>query len=400
MDIHNILFGLIMAVKACTFFPSILVIPMKTSRWCVSSVLLLPLLVACGGKPEPVPVAPIVMVDVVGAGAQERTFPGEVRARQESTLSFQVAGRLVKRHVDAGDRVRAGQVLAELDVSDYALQTQAANAQLAAAQAELKRAGDDLARYRALAEQQLVSKSALAAQQTAFDAAQAQVRAAQAQRDVTANQAGYAQLRAPADGVIASRQAEPGQVLAAGQPVLVMAADSGREVLIALPEASIGDYAVGQPASVELWNAPGQRLAGSIREIAAAADAQTRTYAARVTIEDAGAVTLGQSARVHLAAAGAPLSVPLGAVQGESGSQQAAVFTVDPASMTLKRVPVNVARWGQQRAELAAGVSAGQWVVAAGGHLLADGQQVRAVDRDNRPLKAPAAPAAAVKAGE
>ena len=373
---------------------------MKTSRWCVTSVLLLPLFTACGGKPEAAPAAPTVLVDVVGQGSQERTFPGEVHARQESTLSFQVAGRLVKRHVDAGDRVRAGQVLAELDVSDYALQTQAANAQLAAAQAELKRAGDDLARYRALAEQQLVSQSALAAQKTAFDAAQAQVRAAQAQRDVTANQAGYAQLRAPADGVIASRQAEPGQVLSAGQPVLMLATDKGREVLIALPEASIGDYAVGQPASVELWNAPGKRLAGSIREIAAAADAQARTYAARVAIEETDAVTLGQSARVHLALAGAPLSVPLGAVQGESGSQQAAVFTVDPASMTLKRVPVNVARWGQQRAELAAGVSAGQWVVAAGGHLLADGQQVRAVDRDNRPLKAPAAPAAAVKAGE
>ena len=373
---------------------------MKTSRWCVSSVLLLPLLAACGGKPEPVPVAPIVMVDVVGAGAQERAFPGEVRARQESTLSFQVAGRLVKRHVDAGDRVRAGQVLAELDVSDYALQTQAAAAQLAAAQAELKRAGDDLARYRALAEQQLVSQSALAAQQTAFDAAQAQVRAAQAQRNVTANQAAYAQLRAPADGVIASRQAEAGQVLAAGQPVLVMAADSGREVLIALPEASIGDYAVGQPASIELWNAPGQRLTGSVREIAAAADAQTRTYAARVAIDAAESVTLGQSARVHLAAAGAPLSVPLGAVQGQLGSAEAAVFTLDPASMTLKRVPVSVARWGQQRAELSAGLSAGQWVVAAGGHLLADGQQVRAVDRDNRPLSVPAASATAAKAGE
>ena len=363
-------------------------------------LLLLPLFTGCRA-PEPAPAsAPTVLVEAVGQGQGEQAFAGEVRARQESTLAFQVGGRLVKRHVDAGDRVRAGQVLAELDVSDYALQTQAASAQLAAAEAERKRAGDDLARYRALAEQQLVSQSALAAQQTAFDAAQAQVRAAQAQRDVTANQAAYAQLRAPADGVIASRQAEAGQVLAAGQPVLVMAADSGREVLIALPESSIGDYAVGQAASVELWNAPGQRLTGSIREIAAAADAQTRTYAARVAIDAADAVTLGQSARVHLAVVGAPLSVPLGAVQGQLGSADAAVFTLDPASMTLKRVPVSVARWGQQRAELSAGLSAGQWVVAAGGHLLADGQQVRAVDRDNRPLSVPAASATAAKAGE
>lgn len=369
-------------------------------RWCVPSVLLLPLLTGCGGKPDPTPVPPTVMVDVVGQGAQERTYPGEIHARQESALSFQVAGRLIKRHVDAGDRVRRGQVLAELDVADYALQLQAAQAQLAAAQAEMKRSGDDLARYRALAEQQLVSRSTLTAQQTAFDAASAQVRSAQAQRDVMANQAGYAQLRAPADGVIASRQAEAGQVLAAGQSVMTLAADNGREVVIALPESGIADYAVGQPATVTLWNAPDTRLAGTIREIAAAADPQARTYAARVAIDGAAAVTLGQSARVHLATHAAGLSVPLGAVQGEPGSAQAAVLTVDPATMLLKRSPVAVARWGQQRAELATGVQPGQWVVAAGGHLLQEGQKVSAVDRDNRPMRAPGAPAATDKAGE
>ena len=373
---------------------------MNILRWCVPSLLLVSLFSGCGGQTAPVSAEPVVMVEIVGQGRDELAFPGDVRSRQESTLSFQVAGRLVKRHVDAGDTVRAGQVLAELDVSDYALQAQSAAAQLAAAEAELKRAGEDLARYRTLAEQQLVSRSALAAQQTAFDAAAAQVRAARAQRQVMSNQAGYAQLRAPADGVIASRQAEAGQVVAAGQAVLTLAADSGREVLIALPESRIDAFSVGQPTSIELWNAPGKRLAGSIREIAAQADAQARTYAARVAIDEGAQVSLGQSARVYLAAVGAPLSVPLGAVQGEPGSAQATVLTVDPAALTLKRVPVQVARWGQQRAELASGVSAGQWVVAAGGHLLSEGQTVRAVDRDNRPLQAPATPAAADKTGE
>ena len=359
-------------------------------------LLLLPVLVACSKPAEPAPVVPGVLVEVVGQGQGELAFAGEVRARQESALSFQVPGRLVKRHVDAGQQVTAGQLLAELDASDYALQAQAAQAQLVAAQAELARLGDDLARYRTLAEQQLVSRSALQAQQAAYTAARAQVDAARANFDVTRNQAGYARLLAPADGVIASRQVEAGQVVSAGQTVMVLAAASGREVLIALPENDIAGFALGQPVQVELWSAPGKRLQGRISEIAAEADRQSRSFATRVALEadDADQVALGQSARVYVARAGSQLSVPLAAVQGQPGKAEGQVLVVDPSSHVLTPTRVQVSRWGAQRAELAAGLSPGQWVVAAGGHLLQPGQQVRPLDRDNRPLPA-AAPATA-----
>lgn len=370
---------------------------MNTLRWWTLS-LLLPLLAACGGKEHAAPPPPTVLVEVVGQGNAEHAFAGEVHARQESALSFQVAGRLLRRHVDAGARVKAGQVLAELDVSDYALRAQAAQAELSAAEAELQRIRGDLARYQTLAKDQLVSRSTLAAQQAAFSAAQAQANAARANMDVARNQAGYARLLAPADGVIASRQIEAGQVVAAGQTVMTLAADSGREVLIALPENSIAQYSVGQAAQVELWNAPGQRLPGHLREIAGQADPQARTYAARVALEPAAldGVALGQSARVFIAQPQSSLSVPLAAVQRDEAGN-ASVWRVEPASGELVAQPVQVSRWGQERAELSAGVSPGQWVVAAGGHLLRAGVQVRAVDRQNRPL---AVPAAAAKAGE
>ena len=359
-------------------------------------LLLLPVLAACSKPAEPAPAVPGVLVEVVGQGQGELAFAGEVRARQESALSFQVPGRLVKRHVDAGQQVSAGQLLAELDAADYALQAQAAQAELAAAQAELARLGDDLARYRTLAEQQLVSRSALQAQQAAYTAARAQVDAARANFDVTRNQAGYARLLAPADGVIASRQVEAGQVVSAGQTVMVLAAASGREVLIALPENDIAGFALGQPVQVELWSAPGKRLQGRISEIAAEADRQSRSFATRVALEadDADQVALGQSARVYVARAGSQLSVPLAAVQGQPGKAEGQVLVVDPSSHVLTPIRVQVSRWGAQRAELAAGLSPGQWVVAAGGHLLQPGQQVRPLDRDNRPLPA-AAPATA-----
>lgn len=376
---------------------------MKSMRW-MGALLCVAAFTACSGKQEhPAAAVPVLVVQPGQVTAQAPVvFAGEVRARQESPLSFRVGGNLVRRHVDAGQRVKRGQLLAELDAADFALQARAAQAQLAAANADLVRARDDLARYQTLAEQQLVSRSTLDQQKAAFKAAQGQSDAARANLDVLRNQSGYAQLHAPADGVIASRDAEAGQVVSAGQTIFTLAADGGREVLIALPEATIADYAVGQPVQVEVLNRPGERLAGSLRELAAAADPQTRTYAARVSLEaaDVDKVALGQSARVFSSAGRAgTLQLPLAALQrGEKGS--ASVWVVDPATATLKEATVTTGAYGSESVAVLSGVSANDWVVAAGGHLLRAGQAVTAVDRHNQPVLKPAAPAAATKAKE
>jgi multidrug efflux system membrane fusion protein len=370
---------------------------MNNLRW-MGGGLLAVMLAACG-KQDAEPAAPIPVL-VVHPGTVDgqgvAAYPGEVHAREESPLSFRVGGNLVKRHVDAGQRVRKGEVLAELDAADYASQAAASQAQLAAAEADLVRARDDQKRYAALAEQQLVSRSALDAQTAAFKAAQGQANAARANLAVSRNQADYAQLRAPTDGVIASRQAEAGQVVSAGQTVFTLAADGGREVLIALPESTIRDYKVGQAVQVELWNRPGQLLPGTIREIAPAADAQARTYATRVSLapEALSEVELGQSARVFASAGrSGALQLPLAAVQrGADG--KGSVWVVDAAKGTLKAVPVTVGAYGAESVPVLSGVGANDWVVAAGGHLLREGQAVTAVDRQNRPVLAPAKAAA------
>ena len=349
-------------------------------------------LAACGRgeAPTEAPRPVLVVRPAGGPGAALSAYAGEVRAREESPLSFRIGGKLVKRNVDAGAQVRGGDVLAELDSDDQRLQARAAQAQLATAEAELKRSAADRARFEALAKDRLVSRSALDAQTAAWRAADEQARAARAQLDVARNQAGYAQLRAPRDGVVTGRQAEAGQVVAAGQAVFTLAGDDGREVAIALPEARIRDFAIGQPVVVELWSAPGQRLPGKIREIAAAADPQARTYAARVELEGdaARAVELGQSARVYVQRNGeqAALSVPLSALQrGADGTS--AVWVVDPATRTLKSVEVKLGTLGETRAPVLSGLDADDWVVAAGGHLLREGQAVVPVDRQNSPIE-------------
>lgn len=346
-------------------------------------------LAACSNAAVPTETPRPVLVARAGdAGPAATAYAGEIRAREETALSFRVGGNLVRRDVDVGARVKRGDLLAVLDPGDLRLQAQAAQAQLAAAEAELGRTRADQARYAQLEKQQLVSRSALDAQNAAFRAAEGQARAARANLDVARNQAEYSQLRAPRDGVIAGRQAEAGQVVAAGQTVFTLAADGGREVAIALPEADIRDFSVGQQVLVELWNAPGKRLPGAIREIAPAADPQARTYAARIALrgDAATAVELGQSARVYIGAGrNAALSLPLSALQ-RNADGRSAVWVVDPKTQRVHLQPVRTGAFGEDSVPVIDGLRADALVVAAGGHLLRENQWVMPVDRENRPL--------------
>jgi multidrug efflux system membrane fusion protein len=351
------------------------------------------LLAACGRDEAATEAPRPVLVVHPGGDASPAlsAFAGEVRAREESPLSFRIGGQLVKRFVDAGDRVKRGDVLAELDPGDQRLQVQAAQAQASAAEAELARATADRSRYALLADQQLVSRSVLDAQNAAHAAAAGQARAARAQLDVARNQAEYARLRAPRDGVVATRSAEAGQTVTAGQVVFTLAGDAGREVAISLPESRIRDFVVGQPVLVELWSAPGERLPGRIREISAAADPQARTYAARIALDAAAArqVDLGQSARVYVqttrAGQATTLRLPLSALQrGANGAT--GVWVVRGGKLHL--APVRVGAFGEDSVPVLSGLAANDWVVAAGGHLLREGQAVAPVDRDNRPVAA------------
>lgn len=366
----------------------------KTGTKMVFFGLLAGALAACGHDREAPQSPRPVMVMQAGASADGETaalaaFAGDIRAREETALSFRVGGKLVRRLVDVGDRVRAGDVLAEIDPGDLRLQVEALQAQLSAAEAQLARARADHTRIASLAAEQLVSRSALDQQTAALRAAEGQVRAARAQLDLSRNQAGYSQLRAPRDGAISGRQAEAGQVVAAGQPVFSLAADGSREVAFALPEAEIRSFRVGQPVVVVLWNDGGARIPGRIREIAPAADPLTRTYAARAALDGDATqqVDLGQSARVYFPAgeAAGTLHLPLSALQrGAKG--ETVVWVVEPKTAKARRVPVQVGPFASDGVAVRSGLRAGEWVVMAGGHLLHDGQQVVPVDRNNRPI--------------
>lgn len=341
-------------------------------------------LTACGQETQP-PAAPrpALVIQPQPTGASADSYPGEVRARFEPELAFRIGGKVTKRLVEEGQRVKADQPLAELDPQDVRLQLEANRAQVAGAEANLALVKAERERYQKLLERGMVSRSQFDNAENLFHAGQARLRQAKAEFDVAGNQADYAVLRAPQSGVIAKRQVEVGQVVAAGQTVFTLAADGEREVSIGLPEQQFSRFTVGQAVSVELWSHPDQRFDGRIRELSPAADPRSRTFAARIAFTSIKApAELGQSARVFIAhAEHAPLSVPLSAVSAEAG--QAYVWRVTQDNR-LQRAPVRLGPYGADSVPVLEGLTASDWVVAAGGHVLREGQEVRPVDRSNR----------------
>jgi multidrug efflux system membrane fusion protein len=322
------------------------------------------------------------------------TFSGEVHAREEPQLAFRIPGKIVRRLVDAGARVTAGQALAELDPADARLQSEADRAALAAAEADLALARTELTRHKDLVARQLVSQSLYENRLATFRAAEARVRQARAQVSASGNQVGYAVLRAPQAGVIAQRLAEAGQVVAAGQAVFVLAVDGEREVLISVPEQSVAHFPVGRDLAVELWAEPGKRHPAKVREISPAADAQTRTFAARVGFDGTGsAVELGQSARVYAqTTSGSGMRLPLSALTQRQG--RPAVWVVDPGKSTLHLTPVRTGPFAEDGVPILSGIAPTDWVVAAGAHLVREGEKIAPIDRDNRPVRLSAKPSA------
>jgi RND family efflux transporter MFP subunit len=330
------------------------------------------LLAGCSEPPPPAAAPKLVRTLTVGAGdtaldGAYRSYSGEVRARIETTLGFRIAGKIVERRVDAGTAVKAGQVLARLDPIDAGLQVTQAEAQRALAAAEL-------ARFRDLKAKNYISASALDAKETAF-------KAADAQAQLSRNQAAYTSLVADRNGVIGQVMAEPGQVVSVGQPVFRLTQDGEREVAIAIPEGEVGAFKLGQAAEVSFWatsGATGKPLVGRLREISPVADPVTRTYAARVSLKDADPLLpLGLTATVRFPT-GAPgatrLIVPLTAIFQQGN--QPAVWKVG-AGDTVSLQAVTVAAYTDSGAVVVAGLTGGEQIVAAGVNLLTAGEKVR-----------------------
>jgi len=343
---------------------------------------------ACGKKEAP-PVAlrPVVaMAAVADTHTAQSSLPATIEARYSTPLSFRVAGKIIERRVRLGDSVKAGEIVAKLDPADNAKSAASAAAQLSAAQHQLTYAEQQLTRDRAQAQENLIARTQLEQTENAYAAALAQRNQTQAQAALSADQLKYTTLVADRAGVITAEQADTGQNVSAGQAIYNLAWSGEIDVVLDVPETTLGSLAVGQKATVKLAALGGKQFAARVREVSPAADPQSRTYRVRMTLEaPTPEVRLGMTADVAFAQAPASgaseastqaFTLPSTALF-HAGKLPAVWIVKADGSLELRRV--DVSRYGERTVTVSNGISSGDRVVWQGVHTVSAGEKVRVV---------------------
>lgn len=342
--------------------------------------------------PKATPQKSIPFVRTTTVGLSENTgtnnYPGAVHGRYESRLAFQVGGKINARLVNLGDKVKAGQILMTLDPKDVQQSVEASNATLTAALSNQKLAETNAQRYRQLYAQGATSKAALDTYNTQLDAANAALRQAQAQAQVSSNQLGYTQLKSDTDGVVAAITGEVGMVTGAGTIMATVVQDGEYEVQINVPEKDLNQIKAGQKASITFWALDKTTAQGHIRDIASMADSLTKTYRVNVAIDSLPAqVKLGMTAKVTLndsSKKGASFLLPASAIY-KTGSQPQ-VWLVKDNRVQLTNI--TVANYSDNEVIVSQGLKSGDIVVTAGISKLVENTEVRLLEAsDTSPAK-------------
>lgn len=344
-------------------------------------------LTGCSEPPvPPAAVRPVFVTTVSPASSpQNRSFTSTVRARVESDLAFRTGGKVVERIVEIGDAVKAGQVLARLDPADHRLAVQAAADQVQAATVDAQQAASDEARFGRLLADGSVGAADHERQKARADAAAARLAQARRQLELARNREGYAALVAPYAGVVTAIRFERGQVVQEGQPVLSLARDGEREVVVDLPEDWVSRARQLQ-ATAAPWTEPHARMQVTLRELSPQASTPGRTYRARfAATQDARAQLstwpLGSTVQLTLSApqAGpAPVALPVSALLKGSGPE--GVWTLNAQGSGLVFTPVKVLAIDDTTVRVS-GLAQGSRVVTVGAQKLDAGTVVRAIER-------------------
>lgn len=359
----------------------------RPAAWLALSALLL---AACSAeapppsRPQPVFVSPVQAAD----GSEQRRFSAVLRPRVESELGFRAAGQLRLRAVELGQRVRAGQVLAELDPIDLQRAVQAAEQALRAAEVEQRQAEADAERFAGLARDGAIGQADAERQRSRAEAAAAQARRAQEALQLEQQRLGYSRLLAPFDGVVTALRAEQAQVLSLGQPVLALAREETPELQADLPESLPGGPAAWQARLLADGQPP---LPLTLREQSPVASAQGRTLRVRYALPareaaQRPALGLGRSVELLLERGGTSaeagsVRIPVSALlKDEAGAKvwqvvETAASASAPAAARLQARPVEVLAHEGETLRVR-GLQPGERIVSVGAQKLDAGLAV------------------------
>lgn len=317
----------------------------------------------------------VALATVIPAQAADLAFSGVVKARVQSNLGFRVGGKVVERLVVRGQAVHAGDPLMRLDPTDFDYAVTVQTAAVAAAQANLAQTQADAARNGRLVGSGSVSQQVFVDSRAAADAARAQLAGAQAQLKIAKDNLQYTTLYADSDGVIVDYLVDPGQVVAQGQTVLVVAKTGPREAEVDLPEDV--RLAPGAQAAAVLYGQFNQRVPVTLREISDSGDPMTRTYRARFVLDHVSPQPpLGSTVTVYVPRSFGANAVRIPIAAAYDFGEGPGVWLFDHASSTVAFQKISEGGIGDETITVNGGLRAGQTIVALGSNLLHPGEKV------------------------
>jgi RND family efflux transporter MFP subunit len=351
-------------------------------------------------------------VEVIKVGRSTRQsgleLPGNIQPITEAPVLARADGYIEKRLVDIGDRVKAGQTLAEIDAPELTDQVAQAKATVQQAQAALQQATAnvqqgktdmELARVMARRSAQLVAKGAVSKQdddqaqaqynsklaalealEKAIDVQRANIVAAQSNLSRLEKMQRYCVVQAPFDGVITQRNVDVGALVNSGSTLLYRIAQVGTlRTYVNVPQAYAGSIKTGQPAALTVSNLPGREFQGQVARTANALDPSSRTLLVEVQVPNPANVLLpGMYAQVELRSirADPPLLVPSDAMIVRSDGAQIAVVAPD---RTVHLQKIEVGRDYGDRVEVLTGLREGDTIVSNPGDAVREGLKVDVV---------------------
>ena len=343
-------------------------------------------LTACGPREpsSPAPPRPVKFITVKPATQDRQVqMTGDIHAHDETSLSFRLDGRMLTRPADVGDHVEAGKVLATLESTTTANALRSAMADTESARASQRVAALNLHRMKQLMPSGAIARAQLDSAQSDWETAAARLQSSEAALNSAKENLSWTQLTAPFSGVITAVSASAGQVVSAGQTVIFLASGARRDVVLDVPSPAEFSSLSGGKFCISLLSSPAITAQAHLRDISPQADALTRTWRIRLTLDDPpAAMLLGASVSVALPESDAgSFILPASVLTRLAGKP--AVFVLDAKRGKVQRRTVVISRFTANDVYIASGLTAGENVVTAGVSTLRDGEAVAV--RDEQP---------------
>jgi multidrug efflux system membrane fusion protein len=342
---------------------------------------------ACGNDYAPAEeqLRPVRYIAVSDASAfRDRSFSGTSKSSRESRLSFKVSGTVTSIPVQIGERLNAGDLIAEINSDSYVLQVQQAQASLVEAQANDRKAGADYQRAKGLYANDNASLNDLDAARAQAESSGAMVASAGKALEIARLNLSYTKLTADTECSIASLDIEVNENAQAGQQVAAVSCGDTYEITMNLPESLIGLVDNSTPVRISFSSLPNRQFNGEITEISVSSASGSAGFPVVVRIvESDPALRSGLTANVifqfdSAAASGAGVVIPVNAVINDSDGTF--VFIASPTGSlgeaTVTRRPVEVGELSQFGIEVVDGISVGDLVITAGISVIREGQRV------------------------